>query len=284
MSKIKKLSRRTKIITIVVFVILIFAALYNGPVTRNYNLESNKVNNTITIAVAADLHSQYFGEHQEKIIDRIKKSQPDIILMPGDMTNSPYDSNGMIEFMQQAVNIAPCYYVLGNHEYWSMEHDKILNLVKETGVTILRNEQVTLNINENTIELYGMDDWDANYYDDNYIDKDWATQLNNLWTENDKKNYRILMTHRPEKVEYYTNYEYDLIVAGHSHGGQGRIPFILNGLYAPDQGYFPKYAGGKYELSDATTMIVSRGLYNYKYMPRIFNPSEIVIISVAQNN
>ena len=82
----------------------------------------------------------------------------------------------------------------------------------------------------------------------------------------------------------YQKYEYDLVVAGHSHGGLVRIPFILNGLYAPDQEWFPKYAGGEYQISDATTMIVTRGIYNYPTMPRVYNPSEIVVITISGNN
>lgn len=279
--KKKKIKSPKGMITLLAIIILITAALYTGPVTRRYRIESDKIENDITIGVVADLHSQYFGDNQEKIIDRLKDEQPDIILLPGDMTNSPYDVSGMVNFMEQAVLIAPTYYVLGNHEYWSYEADKICEIITETGVQVMHSDKVTLELNGNIIELHGIDDYDANYYDANYADYSWEQRLNDLWTENTASNFRILLTHRPEKVEHYVQYEYDLITAGHAHGGLVRIPFILNGLYAPNQEWFPKYAGGKYELSWCTTMIVSRGLYNYRYMPRVFNPGEVVVIEVT---
>lgn len=281
-NKIKK--RRKAIIVLSMIVLLAAAALYNGPVTRHYTIHSDKIDNDITIVVIADLHNQYFGENQQKIFDMVSKSNPDIILMPGDMTNSPYYCDAMLSFMEQAVEIAPCYYVLGNHEYWSGEEDAICEAVSNTGVTVLRSQIASLYFSGNTIEIHGIDDYEANYYDEDYTELSWEVQLGNMWHENRKENLSILMSHHPERVDDYSQYEYDLIVAGHAHGGQGRIPFILNGLWAPNQGWFPKYAGGQYSLNDFTTMIVSRGLYNYKWMPRIFNPSEIVVITIEGNH
>lgn len=270
-------------IAILIIIILAVAAFYNGPVYRRYILQSDKIDQEITIALIADLHNQNFGVNQEQLINMISKTEPDIILMSGDMTNSPYHSDAMISFMEQAVKIAPCYYVLGNHEYWSNEEVKICEIVSNTGVTVLRSEMKTIKINNNIIEIHGIDDYDANYYDEDYSQLSWEEHLENLWNESDLNNYSILMSHHPEKIDDYSKYQYDLIVAGHAHGGQGRIPFVLNGLWSPNQGWFPKYAGGEYQLNDFTAMIVSRGLYNYKWMPRIFNPSEVVIITIENN-
>jgi len=284
MKKIINGKRLKRIIIILILVILAVAALYSGPVTRNYTLQSDKVNSEITIALIADLHSQYFGENQEKLINIIVDADPDIILMPGDMTNSPYYSSGMVDFMEQAVEIAPCYYVLGNHEYWSNEEDKICEIVSNTGVIVLRSEITTIECNGNTIEIHGIDDYDANYYDEDYIDFSWEEHLDTLWSQSSTNDFTILMSHHPERVDDYLKYQYGLVVAGHAHGGQVRIPFLLNGLWSPNQNWFPKYAGGEYQLNDYTTMIVSRGLYNYRWMPRVFNPSEIVVITISQDS
>ena len=278
---IKSKKRKKALIIAAVLIAFAAAALYRGPITRSYQVQSDKIQNQITIAVIADLHSQYFGDEQEQIIRRLEKAKPDIILMPGDMANSPYSVDAMTCLITQAVKIAPCYYVTGNHEIWSSEADKICDIISSLGVTVLRGEEQTLNVNGNTIEIFGIDDPDADYYDDDYLNYTWPQRLDGLWTDNTQNNFRILMSHRPERADYYNLYEYDLIVAGHSHGGLVRIPFVLNGLYAPNAGFFPKYAGGEYALSGATTMIVSRGLYNYKYMPRVFNPSEVVIITIS---
>jgi len=93
------------------------------------------------------------------------------------------------------------------------------------------------------------------------------------------KGYKILLSHRPEHIHTYMNYDFDLILSGHSHGGQIRIPWLLNGLYCPNQGFLPKYAGGHYRI-DATDFIVSRGLSFRKTLPRVMNPPEVVVITI----
>jgi predicted MPP superfamily phosphohydrolase len=94
--------------------------------------------------------------------------------------------------------------------------------------------------------------------------------------------YKILLAHRPENIEYYKNYSFDLILSGHTHGGQVRLPFIMNGLYAPNQGFFPKYAGGIYNHG-TLHHIISRGISVNPLLPRIFNPPELVVVIVESN-
>ena len=100
--------------------------------------------------------------------------------------------------------------------------------------------------------------------------------------EADSGNFNVLLAHYPEQIEYYRSFgKFDLILSGHAHGGQWRIPGILNGLYAPNQGLFPEYAGGRYDFEDSV-MIVSRGLSRTKeIIPRIFNNPELVIIDIV---
>ena len=94
-----------------------------------------------------------------------------------------------------------------------------------------------------------------------------------------KDHFTVLLSHRPELFENYVSRAFDLVLCGHAHGGQWRIPGVLNGLYAPQQGLFPLYAGGKYEKG-STTMIVSRGLAKETTpIPRIFNPPELVVVT-----
>ena len=90
----------------------------------------------------------------------------------------------------------------------------------------------------------------------------------------------VLLAHRPENIKCYLQYPFDLIVSGHAHGGQWRIPGLLNGLYAPHQGLFPRYAGGRYDF-DGATFLVSRGLARESTrVPRIFNRPELVIVDI----
>lgn len=107
----------------------------------------------------------------------------------------------------------------------------------------------------------------------------WEEQLSDCSAFSGSSSFSILLTHRPELVEFYKETGFDLILAGHAHGGQVILPGILNGLYAPHQGWFPKYAGGRYDLG-GKTMIVSRGLSKY-VKPRIFNRPELVIVNIV---
>ena len=91
--------------------------------------------------------------------------------------------------------------------------------------------------------------------------------------------YKVLLAHRPELIEVYKQGDFDLVLSGHTHGGQVRIPFILNGLYAPNQGWFPPYAGGMYDHG-SLIHIVSRGVSFNPLLPRIFNPPEVVVIDI----
>ena len=122
--------------------------------------------------------------------------------------------------------------------------------------------------------------------DDPYIelidddDRSWEQMMHDAFDGlDDVPGYRILLAHRPERFRTYQRFGFDLVLSGHSHGGQVRIPFILNGLYAPDQGWFPKYAGGVYRHGNMTH-VVSRGLSYNEKLPRIFNPPEVVVIDI----
>ncbi|MEL7656599.1 MAG: metallophosphoesterase, partial [Bacillota bacterium] len=168
----------------------------------------------------------------------------------------------------------PCYYVSGNHEFWSMKIDAIKQMITGCGITIREGQSDPVTINEQLINICGVDD--AEIGESNFIQ-----QIENAGGQTDPDLYTIFIAHRPEYIDTYLQYDFNLILSGHAHGGQWRIPGILNGLLAPNQGFFPKYAGGLYEFSDKT-FIVSRGLAKESTrIPRIFNPPELVIIDIV---
>ena len=173
----------------------------------------------------------------------------------------------------------PCYYVTGNHEYWSGRIDNILELFRSYGVTVLDGSCDMPELKEQKITICGITDPDAVLYTKDALDT--KTQLDALSAAVDSGQYTILLAHRPERIDMYRQYPFDLILAGHAHGGQWRLPGIVNGVFAPDQGLFPGYAGGIYRLPD-TIMVVSRGLARESTrVPRIFNPPELVIVTLA---
>lgn len=267
------------------FVLFCVAAFWQGLTVRTYTEATEKVSASIRIAVLTDLHDSAYGKNEETLIAAIQKQDPDLILLVGDIADDER-SHDATEQLLAAIGLEyPCYYVTGNHEYWSNDITAIEDMIRSYGVTVLRGDSDIIQVGGQSIRLCGVDDPDgfrSAYHIDHDAAENWQTQFDACQAQTGDDIYSILMSHRPELVDEYQSSGFDLVVAGHAHGGQFRIPAILNGFYAPNQGYFPKYAGGRYELGD-TVMIVSRGLSKNR-LPRIFNPPELVIVNIEPAN
>lgn len=276
--KILQYIKKYKAYILVFTIIFAIFALDCRLKTVVYTINSDKVENPVRIALIADLHGCYYGENQKTLVNAIKNGNPDILLLAGDIFDDdvPYQNSKI--FLKEIAHLYPCYYVTGNHEYWSYDVDNILDIISSYNVTILDGEQVILDINGEKINICGISDPDKEHYTQSTDTP--VSQLDFLEQNVDFENFTVLLTHRPEFIDTYLNYSYDLAVAGHAHGGQWRIPFILNGIYAPNQGIFPKYAGGFYSF-DNMDFIVSRGLAREStIVPRIFNRPELIFIDI----
>lgn len=249
--------------------------------TTYVNIETEKLPDTFSgfrIAQISDLHNAQFGENNHKLITMLRNTQPDIIAITGDVVDaSRTDIDVAIAFAAEAVKIAPCYYVTGNHEaaIGNAEYERLENGLKSAGVVILHDEMIEVSQEGNTIQLIGVDD---SSFTDRYSAPEaiMATKLNRL-AEN-KDSYAVLLSHRPELFEVYCDARVDLVLSGHAHGGQFRIPCI-GGVIAPNQGLFPKYDAGTFTKAD-THMIVSRGIGNSIIPLRINNRPEIVVVNI----
>lgn len=254
----------------------------------HYTVISEKVTGSVRLAVLADLHSTFYGKNQEELIRALRSCSPDAVLLVGDIADDQVPHEGTEVLLAAIGNVYPCFYVSGNHEYWSGEEGEIKKMIASCGVTVLEGESVLLDVKEQRIRICGVDDPDGygqrHRYDPGAM-AGWENQLARCRMDLDGVHFSVLMTHRPELVSYYTHTPgeneagFDLVTAGHAHGGQVRIPGVLNGLLAPNQGLFPKYAGGRYQLGD-TVMIVSRGLCR-NLLPRVFNRPELVVVEIA---
>lgn len=253
-------------------------AFYDGITVPHYVYRSEKMSQEkLRIVLAADLHSYVYGEKQADLLELIRKQSPDLIVMAGDIAdNNSYPIEGTKWLMEGAAQIAPCYYVTGNHEFWSIDVPNLKEAIRSVGVTVLEGDRVSLDWHGRTINLCGVDDPDGDLMGDKR--ENYMAALGGFDSlPIDEVN--ILVAHRPEYIEDYARYPFDLVLSGHAHGGQVRIPLLLNGLFAPDQGWYPEYAGGEYRAEN-TTMIISRGLSYYPRLPRIFNPPELVVIDL----
>lgn len=275
MKKILKIS----ILFLIVVIIILFAAFDNRLKIVNYKIETDSISDSVKIALITDLHCCLYGDNQSALIDAIDKYRPDAVLLAGDIFDDYYvNDNGHI-LINNIVQRYKTYYVSGNHEWWSGKMYEHFEYLKNAGVTVLRGNSDYLTVNDSTVVISGVDDPEVNVYDTSY--KTYEEQLKTITDDISSEYYNVLLAHRPENAKQYFAYDFDLVLSGHAHGGQGRIPFILNGFYAPNQGFFPDFAGGIYDF-DNKKMIVSRGLSreNTK-LPRIFNRPELVFVSLS---
>ncbi|MBK5242813.1 metallophosphoesterase [Clostridium sp.] len=235
------------------------------------------------IVQLSDLHSKMFGENQHELVSRVKEARPDIIFFTGDLVDSKhYEEQPGLELMEQIVKTAPVYYVTGNHEFWSGRFSSLEKKLQELGVKILRNTRESVEKNGEKIDVIGVDDPAANSSQQNNDDGEFiSNEIQKSLNGNEKQKFTILLSHRPELLSTYADFNLDLIFSGHAHGGQVRLPFI-GGVIAPNQGIVPKYTAGKYHLKNSV-MIVSRGLGNSIIPQRIFNRPEVVVVKLVNH-
>lgn len=275
--------KRKKLIALIcvgLLIILTFTAFYNGLVVRRYTVQTDELNvgESFRVLLIADLHSYIYGNDQNELILLIKKQEPDAILLAGDIADDKEPFTGVELLLEGIRDISPVYYVTGNHEFWLYDIEQTKDAFRKYGVRVLENEYDHLQAGNIKIVFAGVEDPDIRLFED--FSYDWAAEMGKaflpLWNES---GFKILLAHRPEQIEEYKKYDFDIVVSGHSHGGQIRVPLFINGLYAPDQGWFPRYAGGLYKHG-TLTHIVSRGTSNPLRIPRVFNPPELVVIDI----
>lgn len=229
----------------------------------------------------SDLHSKKFGENQEVLIEKVKSLNPDIIAITGDLIDSKrYDAEASLKVVKELVKHYPVYFVTGNHELWSGRYDSLEKELKRYNVTVLRNEHERIQKEGQEICLLGIDDpaFTAKNNDENEEMSTVKNEIVKVKNAVDQDEYKVLLSHRPELLQVYAEQQIDLVLTGHAHGGQVRLPFI-GGLVAPNQGILPKYTAGSYK-EQGTSMIVSRGLGNSIIPQRIFNRPEIVVVQL----
>lgn len=228
------------------------------------------------IVQISDLHNTEFGNDNEKLLTRIRAAEPDLIAITGDLVDSRRtDMDVALAFASQAVQIAPCCYVPGNHESRIAEYDVLKTGLEALGITVLEDRFVTLTHNGTSITVYGVLDpsFKVAEYEDR--DKQIMEQTLELFPFEEEA-FTVLLAHKPEMFDVYCDNAIDLVLSGHVHGGQFRLPGV-GGLFAPSQGLFPEYDGGIYQ-SGSCTMVISRGLGNSAFPVRINNRPEIVTV------
>ena len=283
----KNWNKRQWIFTAVICLILIAIWIVwgnNQIELTEYIITSSKVPDSFScfeIAQVSDLHNTEFGEENTKLIELLSEVEPHIIVLTGDLIDSRQtDIETALDFAGKAAQIAPVYYVSGNHEARVPEYEDLKMGLTEAGVTVLENQKVQITRDGESITLMGIQDpsfrTDYLFGDAESISRQAISGL-----QNESDGFTVLLSHRPDLFNVYVDVGVDLIFSGHAHGGQFRLPFI-GGLVAPNQGFFPKYDAGRFDEGN-TTMIVSRGVGNSIIPFRINNSPEIVVVELKKS-
>ncbi len=272
-------------INMMFFLVIIVSFLYwqnNDIVITNIDINNGKIPSNFDkfkILQVSDLHNKKFGKNQSKLVNLTNKINPDIIVVTGDAIDSRKTNMDIaIDYLSQIAKIYPTYYVSGNHERRIKEYNRFEELLIQNNVKVLNNQYENIKIGNEEISLIGMKD--ISFIKSKDRRKEYLSTLKDI-KKDVSDNFTILLSHRPEIIDVYSESKVDLVFTGHAHGGQIRLPFT-DGLFAPNQGLLPRYTSGKFKKGN-TEMIVSRGLGNSLFPFRIFNRPELILTTLNKD-
>lgn len=234
----------------------------------------------IRIAHVSDLHNAEIGENNNTLVQAIAEAKPDLIFLTGDMIDGRHSKLKLcLDFIEQIKDIAPIYYVTGNHEAYVPHNYETLQMKMEAmGVQVIDYKKQAIQLKGQDFVIYGVGD--SRFFGSG-IRKAQAISiiqeaLQNL--EIDHNLPSLLLSHRPERFKQYVEAGLDVVFTGHAHGGQLRLPIAF---FAPGQGLFPAYTSGVIQ-EGKTHMVVSRGLGNSRFPFRLNNKPELVIVDFVK--
>ncbi|WP_195515215.1 metallophosphoesterase [Paraclostridium bifermentans] len=287
---------KNKKVIVSIAIVLVFIGILMCFITKidvtKYTISNEKIPeefNGFKIVQLSDFHSQGYRDTTEKLISKVKDINPDIIVMTGDMVSWDMEDIEEVKILiKSLVEVYPIYYIDGNHEHLAEisrpgRYVAFNEFMQELGVTTIKNDYVEIYKGNKSINLYGINlplDGATGLYvnrfqlEENYVEK--------TLSEADKEKFNILLAHTPTFIKQYSQWGADLVLSGHMHGGIVRIPFTNIGLLSPGRTIFPRYAAGKFKVND-TTMIVNRGIGTSSFKLRVFNNSEIAVITLKSN-
>lgn len=273
--KMNKILKAIFVIFAVWFSFLLWIVYQNKNIQiTKYDITNSKIPKSFDkfrIVQISDYHNGTFTRNNEKLIQKLSNCNPDIIVITGDLFDGKDEDFSLcFDLTERLIKLAPVYFVTGNHEKSIKEYQDLKQHLEEIGVTVLEDEITPIERNGESISLLGIQDLNFQKKMKNI-----QNVIQGLMKEN---TYNILLSHRPEIFEDYVSSNVDLVFTGHTHGGQFRIPFI-GGIYAPHQGFFPKYDAGLF-VKNNTTMIINRGLGQSSIPLRFNNNPEIVLVEL----
>ena len=276
-----------------IFAILIAVEIiisYKCLTVTDYKIKSDKIKETTKIVLISDLHNSQFGSKNKHLVDKIQKQDPDLILMDGDMLNEDgKNAQTAVELISALKKTAPVYYALGNHEiaYRQRRDKNLYQKLQKAGAKVVEKEYEDIKVRSNKIRIGGLYEY-AFAVDGagNMVKKNIPSKVRDFLMDYENTDaFKIMLSHRPDSFVFgqaADTWKIDLVVSGHVHGGQVRIPGKV-GLYGGDQGWFPEYTDGIHHFKTVNHMIITRGLGSDKEkLPRFHNIPEIVVIRLEK--
>ena len=273
----RKKARRRVLAIIVILLLIVYAFNYSNSkiIADEYAVSIKDLPAAFEgyrIAIVSDVHGNTFGAGNEDLLTPLREQKPDIIAITGDICDDDYPPHTIHQLLAQLVEIAPVYYVTGNHE-WAAKHvDTVMEYCRELGITALRNEYTLLQKDGESLILAGIDDKNA------YADMKTPDQLMDEIIAEQGDAPTVLLSHRPDLIRDFWAMGYDLVLAGHVHGGVVQLPRV-GGLIAPSREFFPEFSKGLYTSSSlGSSLVLSAGLAGHLMPPRLFNPLHLPIV------
>ena len=273
-----KYKRKKKMLILMIIALLIAMWAYSNfrVVTTEYTISSDKIPESFdgyTIVQISDVHGRQYGDDNSILVGMVREQTPDIIAITGDFIDRRPNLERAKTLVSQLVEIAPVYYVSGNHEWDSGKQYELFAILDGLGVKIMYDESVLLTRGEDSIVLAGVQDpnsWEI---------RQSPTELMDAVTETYPEKYRILLMHRNNAAKKYPDLQTDLVICGHAHGGIIRLPYF-GGVLGVDRNLFPDdedsvIGQGNYDI------VVSHGLGENLFRARFLNPPEIVVVKLS---
>ena len=257
---------------VLIAAVFILAGLQYARIDVTHQYIDTGLNKDIVICVLADLHCRRFGEKQSRILKVLEKEKPDIVVIPGDLFDVDRDFEISFELLE-GLKDYPVYFCSGNHDMYLNEINDLRKRMSETGVHVIEDCSEIREVQGKKIRITGLTDHGR---------KPVFTPQEVKEMMKGKADYDVVLYHRPAYPDYFKTLPCNLVISGHAHGGQWCIPFTRKGLYAPQEGLFPKYTAGMYK-EGSVYCCISRGLASgTPWLFRLYNNPEIVMIHLGK--
>lgn len=226
---------KSALVLLIVIALLLFCSYQNRHLeTTYYTYKAEQLGADLEgyrIVQISDLHNVKFGKNNQKLVDRIRECEPDMIVLTGDLVDSNHTNvDRAVQFVDEIVKICPVYYVTGNHEYWleKSEYDELMDGLVSAGVVILDNQVVEISRGDAKFRLVGLDDRSLAdgtleaLLSDESIRNNQAEQKEEIADNEDsgEKELTVVLAHEPQYLARYAGTGVDLVLSGHAHGGQ----------------------------------------------------------------